>query len=252
MPRFAASVTMMFNEWDLLDRFEQAAGAGFDGVEIQAPYGESPRAIAERVRRHGLDAVLMNVPAAAGAVPDREQEYRDGLTQAFEYAAAAGCDQIHCLAGFTDDPRAEETFVSNLRWASERARPLGIRLLLEPLNTQDNPGYFLTGSAQARGVIERVGADNVFLQYDFYHMQIMEGCLAETVRANIDIIGHFQIGGVPGRHEPNGTQEINFPYLFDVIDDLGFEGWVGCEYRPAGDTLEGLAWARPYGIGAAR
>lgn len=250
MPRFAASVTMMFNEWDLLDRFEQAAGAGFDGVEIQAPYGESPLDIAESVRSHGLDAALMNVPSAAGAVPGREQEYRDGLTQAIEYAAAAGCGQIHCLAGITGDPRAEETFVSNLRWASERARPLGIRLLLEPLNTQDNPGYFLTGSAQARRIIERVGADNVFLQYDFYHMQIMEGYLAETVRANIDIISHFQIGGVPGRHEPNGMQEINYPYLFDVIDDLGFEGWVGCEYRPSGDTLAGLDWARPYGIAA--
>ena len=248
MPKFAASVTMMFNEWDLLDRFEQAAGAGFGGVEIQGPYGESPQNIAERLRRHGLDATLMNTPVAAGAVPGQEQEYRDGLTRAFEYAVAAGCGQIHCLAGTTADSRAEDTFVSNLRWASERARPLGVRLLLEPLNTQDNPGYFLTGSAQARRIIDRVGTDNVFLQYDFYHMQIMEGYLAETVRANLDVISHFQIGGVPGRHEPNGRQEINFPYLFDVIDELGFQGWVGCEYRPAGGTLAGLTWARPYGI----
>ncbi len=248
MPRFAASVTMLFNEWDLLDRFEQAARVGFRGVEIQAPYGESPQDVAERVRRCGLDAALMNVPVAAGAVPGREQEYRDGLTRAFEYAVAAGCERIHCLAGFTADPRAEDTFVSNLRWASERARPLGIRLLIEPLNTQDNPGYFLTGPDQARRIIERVGADNVFLQYDFYHMQIMEGRLAETVRSHIDIIDHFQIGGVPGRHEPNETQEINYPYLFDVVDELGFEGWTGCEYRPAGDTIGGLSWARPYGI----
>ena len=248
MPKFAASVTMMFNEWVLLDRFEQAAAVGFDGVEIQAPYGEAPQDVAERVRRHRLDATLMNAPFATGAIPGREQEYRDGLTRAFDYAVAAGCGQIHCLAGTTEDSRAEDTFVSNLRWASERARSHGIRLLLEPLNTQDNPGYFLTRSAQARRIIERVGTDNVFLQYDFYHMQIMEGYLAETVRANIDIISHFQIGGVPGRHEPDGMQEINFPYLFDVIDDLGFEGWVGCEYRPAGETVAGLTWARPWGI----
>ena len=248
MPRFAASVTMMFDEWELLDRFEQAAAVGFEGVEIQAPYGESPQDVAERLRRHGLVAVLMNVPLAAGAIPGREQEYRDGVARAFEYAAAAGCGQIHCLAGCTEDERAEDTFVANLRWAAERARPLGVRLLLEPLNTRDNPGYFLTGSGQARRIIERIGADNVLLQYDFYHMQIMEGYLAETVRANIDIIGHFQIGGVPGRHEPNAVQEINFPYLFDLIDELGFPGWIGCEYRPAGDTIRGLSWARPYGI----
>ena len=248
MPRFAASVAMMFNEWDLLDRFEQAAGIGFEGVEIQAPYGESPADIADRVRRHHLSATLMNVPVAAGAIPGREDEYREGLSRAFEYAGAAGCGQLHCLAGRTDDARAEATFVANLRWASEQARPLGIRLLLEPLNTQDNPGYFLTRSAQARRIIDLVGADNVFLQYDFYHMQIMEGYLSETVRANINIISHFQIGGVPGRHEPDTTQEINYPYLFEVIDDLGFDGWIGCEYRPAGETMAGLGWARPYGI----
>ena len=248
MPRLAASVSMMFNEWELLDRFEKAAGLGFEGVEIQGPYGESAEDIADRVQRHSLSATLMNVPVAAGAIPGREDEYRDGLRRAFEYAAAAGCSQLHCLAGRTDDSRAEETFVSNLKWASERAREHEIRLLLEPLNTEDNPGYFLTGSSQARRIIELVGEDNVFLQYDFYHMQIMEGYLAETVRANIDIISHFQIGGVPGRHEPDSAQEINYPYLFDVIDELGFDGWVGCEYRPAGDTIEGLAWARPLGI----
>ena len=248
MPKFAASVAMMFNEWDLLDRFEQAAGLGFQGVEIQAPYSESVSDIADRVCRHNLFATLMNVPVAAGAIPGQEDEYRDGLLRAFEYADAAGCGQIHCLTGCTDDSRGEMTFVENLKWASKRARPLGIRLLLEPLNTQDNPGYFLTGSAQTRRIIDLVGEDNVFLQYDFYHMQIMEGDLAETVRANRDIISHFQIGGVPGRHEPDDTQEINYPYLFSVIDDLGFEGWVGCEYWPSGETVAGLSWACPYGI----
>lgn len=249
MPRFAASVAMMFNEWDLLDRFKQASGVGFEGVEIQAPYGETASDIADRVRRHNLSATLMNVPVAAGAIRGREDEYREGLVRAFKYAEAAGCRQLHCLAGSTDDSRAESTFVTNLKWASQRARPLGIRLLLEPLNTHDNPGYFLTGSAQVRRIIDLVGEDNVFLQYDFYHMQIMEGCLAETVKANIDIISHFQIGGVPGRHEPDQTQEINYAYLFDVVDDLDFNGWIGCEYRPAGETISGLAWARSYGIG---
>ena len=247
MPRLAASVTMMFNEWPLLERFEQAARAGFEGVEIQDPYGESKERVAERVRAHGLVPALMNVAPAAGAVPGREAECRSGLARAFEYAAAAGGRQLHCLAGCSDGARAEATFVANLKWAAAEA-PAGMRLLIEPLNTRDNPGYFLTGSAQARRILDRVGADNVFLQYDFYHMQIMEGALAATVRANIDAIAHFQVGGVPGRHEPNGAQEVNYPYLFHLLDDLGFDGWIGCEYRPASGTLAGLGWARPYGI----
>jgi hydroxypyruvate isomerase len=249
MPRLAASVEMLFREVDLLDRFELAAEAGFRGVEIQLPYGESKEDIADRVRRNDLTAVLMNVMPAVGAIPGREADFRKGLTRALEYAQAVGCPQLHCLAGPTDDPRAEATFVANLRWASEQARPAGVRLLLEPLNTQDNPGYFLTGSAQARRIIEQVGRDNVFLQYDCYHMQIMEGSLAETIEANIDVIGHLQIGGVPGRHEPDDTQQIDYPFLFALIDDLGFEGWVGCEYRPRAGTIAGLGWARPYGIG---
>ena len=249
MPRLAASVAMMFNEVALLDRFERAAQVGFRGVEVQAPYGESTEDIADRVRRHNLTTVLLNVPAGVAAIPGQEADFREGLTRALEYAEATNCQQLHCLAGRTDDSRAEATFVANLQWASGQARALGVRLLLEPLNTQDNPGYFLTGSAQARRIIDRVGSDNVFLQYDFYHMQIMEGFLAETVNANMDIISHFQIGGVPGRHEPDDTQEINYPYLFDLIDSLGFEGWVGCEYRPRAGTVEGLTWARPYGIG---
>ena len=249
MPKLAASVTMLFNEWPLLDRFEQAAGAGFAAVEIQEPYGESKEDVAERVRAHGVAPVLMNVAPAAGAVPGREAEFRAGFARALEYAEAAGCPQLHCLAGCSDAAGSEAAFVANLRWAAAAA-PAGMRLLIEPLNTRDNPGYFLTGSAQARRVLDRVGADNVFLQYDFYHMQIMEGALATTVRANIDVIAHFQVGGVPGRHEPDGSQEVNYPYLFDLLDDLGFEGWVGCEYRPASGTLAGLRWAMPYGIAA--
>ncbi len=250
MPKFAASVTMMFREVELLDRFEQAALTGFRGVEIQSPYGESKEDISVRLRRFDLVPVLFNVSPDVAAVPGQEGEFQKGLVHALGYAELTGCKQLHCLAGRTDDPHAEATFVTNLRWASERARPFGVRLLVEPLNTQDNPGYFLTSSAQARRIIDRVGSDNVFLQYDFYHMQIMEGRLAETVRANLDIIGHFQVGGVPGRNEPDENQEIGYPYLFALLDDLGYDGWVGCEYRPRGRTIEGLAWATPYGVGA--
>jgi len=252
MPRLAASVETMFREARLLDRFERAAEAGFPGVEIQSPYGETREDIAERVRRHGLSVALMNVLPGVAAVPGREADFRSGLTRALAYARAAGCRQLHCVAGGGGHPDAETTFVENLTWASEQARPAGVRLLVEPLNTRDNPGCFLTGTAQARRILERVGRDNVLLQYDFYHMQIMEGRLAETVKANIDVIGHFQVGGVPGRHEPDRTQEIDYPSLFDLIDGLGFEGWVGCEYRPRAGTVEGLGWARPYGIRGGR
>ncbi len=248
MPKLAASVAMMFNEVELLDRFGQAAALGFQGVEIQAPYGESKEDIAAQVRQHNLTPALMNLPVAVAAIPGEEAAFREALTRALDYANEAGCKQLHCLAGRTSDPAAEATFVSNLRWGAEQARPHGVRLLLEPLNTQDNPGYFLTHSYQARDIIEQVGADNVRLQYDFYHMQIMEGYLAETVRENLDIISHFQIGGVPGRNEPDETQEINYSYLLEFVDDLGFDGWIGCEYRPRAGTAEGLGWAAPYGI----
>jgi hydroxypyruvate isomerase len=248
MPRLAASVEMMFREVPLLDRFERAAAIGFRGVEIQAPYGESAEDIAERVRRHDLTTVLMNVLPGVAAIPGQEAEFRSALVRALTYAEAAGCRQLHCVAGRTDDPRAETTFIENLKWASETARTTGVRLLIEPLNTQDNPGYFLTSTAQARRILDQVGRENVLIQYDCYHMQVMEGGLAETVKANIDVIGHFQIGGVPGRHEPDHAQEIDYPALLALIDRLGYQGWVGCEYRPRAATVDGLAWALPYGI----
>jgi len=248
MPKLAGNFSMMFGEVDMLQRFTLAARVGFRGAEIQNPYGQTSLEIAEAYRASGLEAVLFNVPTAVGAIPGHESDFDAGFARALEYAEAAGCDQIHCLAGHTDDANAETTFVANLRRASAAARPLGVRLLVEPLNTQDNPGYFLTGSAQARRIIDLVGEDNVFLQYDVYHMQIMEGCLAETIRANLDIISHIQIAGVPGRHEPNQSQEVNYPYLFEMLDDAGYDRWVACEYRPLGETIAGLAWARAYGL----
>jgi hydroxypyruvate isomerase len=248
MPKLAGNFSMMFGEVDMLERFTLAARVGFRGAEIQNPYGQTSLEIAEAYRASGLEAVLFNVPTAVGAIPGHESDFEAGFARALEYAEAAGCGQIHCLAGHTDEANAETTFVANLRRASAAARPLGVRLLVEPLNTQDNPGYFLTGSAQARRIIDLVGEDNVFLQYDVYHMQIMEGCLTETIRANLDIISHIQIAGVPGRHEPNRSQEVNYPYLFGMLDDAGYDRWVACEYRPLGETIAGLAWARAYGL----
>jgi hydroxypyruvate isomerase len=248
MPRLAASVEMMFREAALLDRFAPAAAAGFRGVEIQNPYAETREDLAARLRAHGLTAVLMNVLPAVAAVPGHEAEFRDALTRALGYARAAGCGQLHCLAGRTADPAAEDTFVANLQWAAGQARADGVRLLIEPLNTRDNPGYFLTRTAQARRILDRVGRDEVRLQYDCYHMQIMEGDLAETLKGSLGAIGHVQIAGVPGRHEPDEAQEVNYAYLLDLLDGLGYEGWVGCEYRPRAGTREGLRWARRYGI----
>ena len=252
MPRLAASVEMLFREAGLLDRFARAAAAGFRGVEIQSPYGETKEDIAERVRHHGLSAVLMNVLPGVAAIPGREGEFRGALTRALAYAEAAGCRQLHCVAGRTDDSKAESTFVANLKWAAAAARPADVRLLIEPLNTRDNPGYFLTGTAQARRILDQVGSENVLLQYDCYHMQIMEGDLAGTVKSHLDVIGHFQIAGVPGRHEPDQAQEVDYASLLALIDSLGYQGWVGCEYHPRKGTVEGLSWARPYGIRGVR
>ena len=252
MPKLAANLSLMFSEVDLLDRFGIAARVGFTGAEIQSPYARSASEIAAAYRDSGLEAVLFNLPSPVGAVPGREAEFDRGLERALDYCRAAGCRQVHCLAGTTDDARAGDTFAANLRRASAAARRQGVRLLIEPLNTRDMPGYFLTRTADARRLLDRVGEDNVLLQYDVYHMQIMEGCLAETIRANFDVIGHVQIAGVPGRHEPDAAQEVHYPYLFDVLDGLGYEGWIACEYRPAGDTLAGLGWARPHGIEPSR
>ena len=250
MPNLAASVSYLFQEVDLLDRFALAARVGFRAVEIQQPYSETAAAIARQVERSDLETVLLNLPVSVGAVPGQEREFREALRRAFEYADATGCRRLHCLAGETDSPDAESTFVSNLNWAAEQAARAGVWLLLEPLNTLDRPGYFLTGSAQARRIIEAVEGKNVGLQFDVYHMQIMEGSLARTIEAHRDVIEHFQVAGVPGRREPDAEQEINYPFLLDLIDRLGFDGWVGCEYRPRAGTVAGLGWARPYGIDA--
>ena len=261
MPRFAANLSMLFGEVDFLDRFAAAAAAGFKGAEFLFPYDWPAAEIGERLQAAGLDQVLFNLPPGdweagergLGALPGRRDEFQDGVGRALEYAAALDCAQVHCMAGVAPSGARrqdmEETFIDNLRWAAAACAEHDVRVLIEPLNGRDVPGYLLNHTAQARRIIEAVGSDTLFLQYDIYHMQIMEGDLATTISANIDIIRHFQIAGVPGRHElPTG--EVDYPFLFDLIDGQGFGGWIGCEYRPAASTLDGLGWLAPWGIGA--
>ena len=257
MPRFAANLTMMFNEVDFLDRFEAAARADFTGVEYLFPYDYDKAELAERLARHGLTQALHNLPAGdwdAGergiaCHPDRVWEFQEGVGRAIEYANALGCEQVNCLAGVAPDglgyDTLQETFVSNLRFASAKLADAGIRLLIEPINTRDIPGFYLRHTAQARNIIEEVGSDNLWLQHDIYHMQIMEGDLAPTIEANLDIIRHVQIADNPGRNEP-GTGEINYEFLFGFLDRAGYGGWVGCEYRPLTTTEAGLDWLKPY------
>jgi hydroxypyruvate isomerase len=257
MPKFNANLTMLFNEVDFLDRFKAAKDAGFKGVEYLFPYPYPKEDLAERLKVNGLTQVLHNLPAGDWAkgergiacLPDRVGEFQDGVGKAIEYATALQCTQINCLAGIAptgvDPATLRETFVDNLQFATGKLKLAGIQLLIEPCNTRDIPGFFLSHSKQALEIINDVGSDNLFLQYDIYHMQIMEGNLAPTIERNLGSIRHLQLADNPGRHEP-GTGEINYPFLFQFIDKLGYSGWIGCEYKPAKSTLEGLGWIRPY------
>jgi hydroxypyruvate isomerase len=253
MPKFAANLTMLFNEVAFLDRFAAARRAGFAGVEYLFPYEYDPAEIKRRLDEHGLTQVLHNLPAGNWGAgergiachPDRVDEFEESVTRAIHYATALGCTQLNCLAGIApagvEPGRARATFVANLRGAARRLQDAGIRLLIEPINTRDIPGFFLRTTAQAIEITEEVGSGNLFLQYDVYHMQIMEGDLATTIQKNLDRIAHMQIADNPGRHEP-GTGEINYEFLFDFVDRIGYAGWIGCEYKPAASTESGLGW----------
>jgi hydroxypyruvate isomerase len=253
MPKFAANLTMLFNEVGFLDRFAAARRAGFAGVEYLFPYDHDAAEIRGRLDEHGLTQVLHNLPAGNWGAgergiachPDRVAEFDDGVARAVQYAAALGCSQLNCLAGIApaglDPGRARAVFVGNLRGAARRLQDAGIRLLIEPINTRDIPGFFLRNTAQALEIIDEVGSDNLFLQYDVYHMQIMEGDLATTLQKNLARIAHVQIADNPGRHEP-GTGEINYDFLFDFLDRIGYPGWIGCEYKPTAATEAGLGW----------
>jgi hydroxypyruvate isomerase len=253
---FAANLGMLFVEVPFLERFERARSAGFVGVEYPFPYDHPKQELAERLARHGLTQVLFNLPPGDFArgergiacLPDRIGEFQDGVGRALEYAAALGCRQINCLAGIgtgLERARAEQTLVDNLKFASRALAAQGVRLLVEPINTRDMPGFLLNDSRQALALIEAVAPEPLWLQYDVYHMQIMQGDLAFTLEAALPHIAHVQIADNPGRHEP-GTGEINYPFLFRHLERLGYTGWIGCEYKPLASTEAGLGWLAPY------
>jgi hydroxypyruvate isomerase len=253
MPKFAANLTMLFNEVPFLDRFERAAKAGFEAVEFLFPYAFPTAEIRARLRAHGLKLVLHNLPAGdwdAGergiaCLPDRVDEFREGVARAIEVGTVLGVPQINCLAGKApmgaSDATLRATFVGNLRYAATELKKAGIKLLIEPINTYDIPGFFLNRTAQAIAILDEVGSDNLYLQYDIYHAQRMEGELAATIAKHLPRIAHVQLADNPGRNEP-GSGEIHYPFLFAHLDRIGYSGWIGCEYKPATTTEAGLVW----------
>jgi hydroxypyruvate isomerase len=256
MIRFSANLSMLFTEFDFLDRFGQAAKAGFKAVEYMFPYAWKKEELAGKLSENGIRQVLFNLPAGnweggergIACLPGREGEFRDGVGMAIEYAHALSCPLVNCLVGLTptaDLEGARQTLVKNLRFAAESFQKEGIHLLVEPLNNQDIPGFYLCCSRSALELIEEVGHPNLYLQYDVYHMQVMEGNLLRTIGRNLKVIKHIQIADNPGRHEP-GTGEINYPNIFAFLDENGYEGWIGCEYKPLKKTSEGLGWMASY------
>jgi hydroxypyruvate isomerase len=253
MPKFSANLSMLFTELPFLDRFGAAANAGFDAVEFLFPYAWTTQEIKQRLDMHGLQLVLHNLPAGdwdAGergiaCHPDRVKEFRDGVARAIDYAKALGVGQLNCLAGKApagvSEDRLRQTFVDNLTYAAAQLKKADLNLLIEPINSVDIPGFYLTRTTQAAAMLVEVGADNAFIQYDIYHAQRMEGELAETMQKYLPRIGHIQLADNPGRNEP-GTGEINYPFLFAHLDKIGYQGWIGCEYKPATTTAAGLGW----------
>jgi len=257
MPNFAANLSMMYNEVEFSDRFAAAAKDGFKGVEFLFPYEWPAADVAEWRQAAGVEQALFNAPPGdwengergLSALPGRETEFKDTIGKALEYAAALDCPRIHVMAGLRPEDVAEETLYEtyrmNLTYAANEAAKQGRNVIIEPINTRDVPSYFLNRQADAHRVVDAVGLPNLLVQMDLYHVQIVEGDVAMKIRQFIDKVDHFQIAGVPERHEPD-IGEVNYPYLFDLIDELGFEGWVGCEYRPHGETSAGLGWAKDY------
>ena len=253
MPKFAANLTMLFTEHAFLDRFEAAAKAGFEAVEFLFPYAWSAQQIKDKLDAHKLQLVLHNLPAGdwdAGergiaCHPDRTAEFREGVAKAIGYAKVLGVPRLNCLAGKTPAGAADavlrKTLVENLRYAAAELKTVGVKLVIEPINTFDMPGFYLHGTSQAVSILDEVASDNAFVQYDIYHMQRMEGELAATLQKQLARIGHIQLADNPGRNEP-GTGEINYAFLFAHIDSIGYDGWIGCEYKPATSTEAGLGW----------
>ncbi|KJY86817.1 hydroxypyruvate isomerase [Vibrio neptunius] len=257
MAKFAANLSMLFTEVDFLERFDAAAQAGFSGVEYLFPYAFDAEQIKQKLEQNNLTQVLFNLPAGdwdAGdrgiaCDPSRIEEFQSGVALAIQYAMVLGNTQVNCLAGIppagVSQQDAHAAFVINLRYAAQVLQEAGLRLVIEAINTRDIPGFFLNTTEQAKAVIKEVGSDNLFIQYDIYHMQIMEGDIAQTMSDNIGQIAHVQLADNPGRHEP-GTGEIHYPFVLKHLDQLGYQGWVGCEYKPKTTTTEGLDWLNLY------
>jgi hydroxypyruvate isomerase len=258
MPKIAANLSLLFPQLPFAERFAAAAKAGFRYVEYQFPYAfGNAQEIAARARDAGVAVVLHNLPAGDAAKgdrgiacqPERKNEFREGVDRAIEYAKAVGCPRLNSLAGIPssglDKEKAKQTLVENLRYAAGKLKAAGLVLLTEPCNTRTIPGFFLNTSKEGIEVIDAAGADNLMLQYDVFHMQIVEGDIAKTIERLLPRIGHIQIADVPDRNEP-GTGELNFGWLLPHIDRLGYQGWIGAEYIPNGDTVQGLSWAAPY------
>ena len=258
MPRFAANLAYLFTERPLIERFAAAAAAGFKAVELQFPYDHAPSAVKGELEKHGLTMLGLNTAPGRtdefglAAVPGREQEFAALFKQALDYVTAIGGCQIHCLAGKVPPelrPAAEKVFVGNLARAADLAAERGITLLIEPINPRDRPDYFLARAEHAADVVAKVERENVRIQFDFYHAQIVGGDLIKRFEKHFPVVGHVQIAAVPSRHEPD-EGEVNYPAIFAALDRIGYRNWIGCEYRPRGRTEEGLGWAREFGIGS--
>ena len=259
MPRLAANLSMMFNEVPFLDRFAAARKADFSGVEFLFPYEHPAAELRKRLDGEGLTQALFNMPPGdwgkgergLASIPGRQAEFRDGVKQALDYAEALGCKLVHAMAGIVpagvSQVTAASVYAANLAWAAEQAQPRGVKLIIEPINHRDMPGYFLNTEAQGAAVVEAIGHDRLALQFDVYHCQTTEGDITKRMEQFMPVIAHMQIADVPARNEP-GTGEIGWKFVFRRMDELGYKGWVGCEYRPAGDTVAGLKWRQEFGV----
>lgn len=257
MPRFAANLSLMFNEHAFLDRFAAARQAGFEAVEFLFPYGHPAAEVAKRLADNGLANVLFNAPPGdwdagergVAIFPDRRAEFREGIKRALDYAAALGCPRLHVMAGLAPAGVARDTLLAtcaaNLDWAAEECAKAGVKPVIEPINHRDIPDFFLNTTAEARAIIEALGPERVGLQFDLYHCQVTEGDVTRKARELLPFIAHMQVADTPGRHEP-GTGEVRWDFVFQAIDEMGYRGWIGCEYRPRAGTLDGLGWWAPY------
>jgi hydroxypyruvate isomerase len=255
MPRFCANLKWLFTELPFLDRFDAAARAGFQAVEYASPYEFPVAEIRSRLNASGLKQVLFNTPAGGGSgmacIPGREEEFRDGVKKALDYAAGLDCSLVHLMAGIVPAGVARETasatYGDNVAWAADNAAPAGVKLVLEPINQRDVPGFFLQTQEQGAAMVEAVGRDRLGLQFDVYHCQVAQGDVTRRMETLLPVIAHMQIADAPGRNEP-GTGEIAWDFVFRRMDELGYSGWVGCEYRPATETVAGLGWRGRYGV----